>query len=169
MKVSIIAAKASNHTIGMDGQLPWHLPGDMAWFRAKTMGKPCIMGRKTWDSLPKKPLPGRTNIVVSRNAAFRAEGALTASSLDAALDMARLSGAEEAMILGGGTLYAEALGRADRLYITDIIVPFPGDTFFPLFNQRRWHVAFREEHLDANPPHVFYILDKEKLRAGHAA
>jgi dihydrofolate reductase len=161
MKVALIAAKASNHSIGIDGKLPWHLPGDMAWFRAKTTGKPCIMGRKTWDSLPKKPLPGRVNIVVSRNAAFQAEGALTARALDEALGMARDSGAEEAMIIGGATLYTEAMDRADRLYITDITVPFPGDTFFPLFNQRRWKVAFREDHLDANPPHVFYVLDKK--------
>ena len=161
MKIAIIAAKASNHSIGIEGRLPWHLPGDMAWFRAKTMGKPCIMGRKTWDSLPKKPLPGRTNIVISRNAALRAEGALTARSLDEALDIARASGAEEAMILGGGAIYGEAMPRADRIYLTDIAAPFPGDTFFPLFNQRRWKVAFREDHLDVNPPHVFYVLDKK--------
>lgn len=161
MKISIIAAKASNHSIGLDGKLPWRLPGDMAWFRAKTMGKPCLMGRKTWDSLPKKPLPGRVNIVISRDAAFQAEGAMRAGSLSDAIEMARASGAEEAMILGGGSIYTEAIGRADRLYITDITVPFPGDTFFPLFNQRRWTVTFREDHLDADPPHVFYVLDRK--------
>lgn len=161
MKIALIAAKASNHSIGFEGKLPWHLPGDMAWFRAKTMDKPCIMGRKTWDSLPKKPLPGRMNIVVSRNAAFKAEGGLTARSLNEAIEMARATGAEEALILGGGTLYSEAFGLADRLYITDITEPFPGDTFFPLFNQRRWAVTFREDHLDGNPPHVFYVLDKK--------
>jgi dihydrofolate reductase len=161
MKVSLIAAKASNHAIGADGKLPWHLPGDMAWFRDKTMGKPCIMGRKTWDSLPRKPLPGRTNIVITRNAGFSAAGALSARSLSEALDMARATGAEEAMILGGGMIYSEAIGLADRLYLTDVTVPFPGDTFFPLFNQRRWGVTFREDHLDANPPHVFYVLEKK--------
>jgi dihydrofolate reductase len=161
MKIAIIAAKAANQSIGIDGKLPWHLPGDMAWFRAKTMGKPCIMGRKTWDSLPKKPLPGRTNIVISRNAVFTAAGALTARSLDDAIGMAREIDADEAMILGGGSIYSEAIGIADRLYLTDITVPFPGDTFFPLFNQRRWHVSFREDHLDANPPHVFYVLDRK--------
>jgi dihydrofolate reductase len=161
MKISLIAAKASNHTIGIDGRLPWRLPGDMAWFRDKTMGKPCIMGRKTWDSFPRRPLPGRTNIVITRNAMFHEAGALVARSLDEALGIARQSGAEEAMILGGGAIYNEAIGLADRLYITEITVPFPGDTFFPLFNQRRWTVAFREDHLDANPPHVFYVLEKK--------
>jgi dihydrofolate reductase len=161
MKVSIIAAKAANQSIGLAGKLPWHLPGDMAWFRDKTMGKPCLIGRKTWDSFPRKPLPGRTNIVITRDASFSAPGALTARSLDAALDMARETGAEEAMILGGAQIYAETLDRADRIYLTEITVPFPGDTFFPLFNQRRWKVAFREDHLDANPPHVFYVLDRK--------
>jgi dihydrofolate reductase len=161
MKISLIAAKAANNSIGLNGALPWRIPGDMAWFRAKTMGKPCIMGRKTWDSLPKKPLPGRANIVISRNAGFHAGGAAIAHSLDDALAIARLSGAEEVMILGGGTIYAEAMARADRLYITDITVPFPGDTFFPAFDQRRWHETFREDHLDADPPHVFCVLEKK--------
>ena len=161
MKVSIIAAKASNNTIGLDGKLPWRLPGDMAWFREKTMGKPCIMGRKTWDSLPKKPLPGRLNIVISRNAALKADGAFAVRSLEQALGMAAESGADEAMILGGGTIYADALPRADRLYLTEITTPFRGDAFFPFFNRRRWTEAFREEHLDADPPHVFYVLEKK--------
>ena len=161
MKIALIAAKASNHTIGLNGKLPWSLPDDMAWFRAQTMGKPCIMGRKTWDSLPKKPLPGRTNIVVSRDPAFRPEGGFAARTIADALAMARETGAEEVMIMGGGSLYTEMLPRADRLYITDIIQPFPGDTFFPLFNQRRWKVAFEDRHLDADIPHIYYVLEKK--------
>jgi dihydrofolate reductase len=166
MKIALIAAKASNQSIGLNGRLPWYLPGDMAWFKAKTMGKPCIMGRKTWDSLPRKPLAGRTNIVVTRNAGAELPGGIAARSFDEALGMAETvlgdgDAAEEVMVIGGATLYAEALPRAHRIYLTDITVPFPGDVFFPLFNQRRWKVAFEERHLDLNPPHVFYVLDKK--------
>jgi dihydrofolate reductase len=166
MKLALIAAKASNQSIGLNGRLPWHLPADLAWFKTRTMGKPCIMGRKTWDSLPRKPLPGRTNIVITRNSGLTLPGAIAARSLDDALGQAETvlgdsAALEEAVVIGGATLYAEALPRADRFYLTEILVPFPGDVFFPLFNQRRWKVAFEERHMDQNPPHIFYILDKK--------
>jgi dihydrofolate reductase len=161
MRLAIIAAKASNHSIGLNGKLPWHLPADLQWFKRQTLGKPCIMGRKTWDSLPRKPLTERTNIVVTREAAFGAPGALIARGLNEALGLARATGAAEAMVIGGATLYAETLPLADRIYLTDIAAPFPGDVFFPLFNQWRWKVAFEERHLEENPPHVFYVLDRK--------
>jgi dihydrofolate reductase len=161
MKISIIAAKASNNSIGLDGGIPWRLPGDLRRVRALTLGKPIIMGRKTWDSLPKKPLDGRLNIVVSRQAGFLAAGAEVAHGLGAALEIARSSGAEEAVVFGGSSLYAEALPLADRLYLTDVLRDFPGDAFFPEFARAAWSVTSEEAHLDADPPHVFYVLDKK--------
>jgi dihydrofolate reductase len=161
MKVAIIAAKASNNAIGFEGQIPWRLPGDLRRVRAITMGKPIIMGRKTWDSLPKKPLDGRLNIVVTRQSLFEAAGAEVASNLSAALGIARASGAEEAVVFGGSSLYAEALALADRLYLTEVLRDFPGDAFFPDFVRADWSVASKEAHLDADPPHVFYVLEKK--------
>lgn len=161
MKIAIIAAKASNNSIGFQGGIPWRLPGDLRRVRAITMGKPIVMGRKTWDSLPKKPLDGRLNIVVSRQSGFAAAGAAVASSLSAALAVARASGAEESVVFGGSSLYAEALPLADRLYLTEVLRDFPGDAFFPDFARAAWTVASEEPHLDADPPHVFYVLDKK--------
>jgi dihydrofolate reductase len=114
MIVSLIAAVAANGVIGRDGDLPWRIPEDLRHFKAVTLGKPVIMGRKTWQSLG-RPLPGRRNIVVTRDAGFAAEGAETVASLDAAL--ALVADVAEAMVIGGGEIYAQALPRADRLYL----------------------------------------------------
>lgn len=161
MKISIIVAKASNNSIGFEGRIPWRMPGDLRRVRALTMGKPIIMGRKTWDSLPKKPLDGRLNIVVSRQAGFVAAGAQVARSLGAALEIAQSSGALEAVVFGGSSLYAEALTRAGRIYLTEVLRAYPGDAFFPEFERAQWAVASEEAHLDADPPHVFYVLDRK--------
>jgi dihydrofolate reductase len=160
MKVSIIVAMTSNRTIGLKGALPWRIPADMKWFKANTMGKSCIMGRKTWDSLPKKPLPGRANIVVTRDRKFHAEGATVVHDLAAALDIAKVGGAVEAMVIGGASLYSKALSIADRLYITDILEPFEGDVSFPEFDRRQWQAVIEERHLDATPPFVFSVMER---------
>ena len=124
-------ARARNGVIGRDGTLPWRLKSDLANFRAVTMGKPVIMGRKTWDSLPKKPLPGRKNIVLSRDRDFRAEGAWSFSDFPAALAAARAmaaaDGADEVSVIGGAALYALALPLADRLYLTEVDCAPQGD------------------------------------------
>ena len=131
MTVSLLAAVARTGVIGRDGGLPWRLPEDMAHFRDVTIGHPVVMGRTTWDSLPERfrPLPGRQNVVVTRNPAWSAEGAERASSLDEALALA--GGAERVSIIGGGEIFGAALPYADELLLTEIELDVDGDTFFP--------------------------------------
>ncbi|MDO9353911.1 MAG: dihydrofolate reductase [Solirubrobacteraceae bacterium] len=127
--LSIVVAYGSNRVIGVDGDLPWHLPTDMAFFREITMGHPVIMGRKTWESIPPKfrPLPGRRNLVLSRDPAYVAEGAEVFGSFEDALLAAEGAGA----VIGGGHTYAEALPSVDRIYATEVELAPDGDTFFP--------------------------------------
>jgi len=141
--VSIIAAMDRNRLIGNKNQLPWYLPADLAHFKQVTMGKPIIMGRKTYDSIG-RPLPGRTNIVLTRSADFHAEGVVTANTLQQALDY--VSTENEVMIIGGSTIYELALPRADRLYLTYVENSFEGDAWFPDFDLDQWHIIASEEH-----------------------
>ena len=145
--LTLIAAVAKNGVIGTDNRLPWHLPADLKHFKALTTGRTVIMGRKTWESLPElfRPLPGRQNIVVTRNAGYRAAGAVVATSLPAAL--AATTG-EEAFVIGGAELYKAALSLARRLQLTEIDAAFDGDTLFPAIDPREWREAAREAHRD---------------------
>lgn len=154
MKLALIAAVARNGIIGRDGALPWHLPEDQRHFRRLTTGHPVIMGRTTWESLPERfrPLPGRRNIVVTRNPAWRADGAEAAHSVDAALALA--SGADKAYVIGGGELYRAALPFADELVLTEIDRDFDGDARFPDWDRSRYREALRERHRAA-PPNDF--------------
>ncbi len=143
MIVSLIAALADNGVIGIANTLPWKLPADMRWFREKTLGKPVIMGRKTFDSLGGKPLPGRTNIVITADADYQAPGALVVASIDAALRAA--GDCAEAMIIGGASLYAQTLPRADRLYLTFVHIECAGDAYFPEFDRGQWRQSERHD------------------------
>ena len=145
--LTLIAAIARNGVIGKDNRLPWHLPADLKHFRALTMGRAVIMGRKTWESLPDKfrPLPGRQNIVVTRSPGYRAEGAVVATSLPAAVAAAQ---SDEAFIIGGAELYAAALALVDRLQLTEIDAAFDGDTQFPAIKPQNWRETARETHQD---------------------
>lgn len=143
-RLTVIAAVAANGVIGRDNALPWRLPEDMKHFRALTMGHPVVMGRKTWESLPAKfrPLPGRRNIVISRNPDYRAEGATVVSSLAAAL--AAAGTAAEVFVIGGAALYVGALAIADRLELTEIAAEFEGDAHFPAVDRSQWRQAARQ-------------------------
>ena len=143
MLVSIIAAMDRNRLIGRENQLPWHLPADLAHFKQVTMGKPIIMGRKTYESIG-RALPGRTNIVLTRSSDFNAEGVLTANTLEQALN--HVSAEDEVMIIGGSTIYELTLPRADRLYLTYVEDSFEGDAWFPDFDLEQWHIVASEEH-----------------------
>lgn len=162
MRVSLVVAMAHDGVIGRDGGMPWHLPAELKRFRAITMGKPIVMGRRTHDSIG-RALPGRRNIVLSRDPAYRAaEGCEVFPSLDAAL--AVLGDCEEVMIIGGATLYAEALPRATRLHLTEIDAELAGDTWFPAFDRNQWReVASEARGIDADNPlawrHV--VLERE--------
>jgi dihydrofolate reductase len=149
-RLTLIVARARNGVIGKDNQMPWKIPGEQARFKRVTMGHPIIMGRRTWESIG-RPLPGRRNIVVTRDAAFTASGADVVTSFDDALRLA--AGAPEAFIIGGAELYRLALPRADRMLITEIDHDFDGDTYFPAPDPAQWRESARERHAsEAGPP-----------------
>jgi len=135
--LALIAARACNGVIGKDGALPWHLPGELKYFKQLTLGHAIIMGRKTWDSLG-RPLPGRRNIVVTRDNAFTAEGAEVAHTFVAALSLAHASDPEP-FVIGGAEIYAQALPYASKIYMTEVHADFEGDTYFPELNPTEWH------------------------------
>ncbi|HEY7213920.1 MAG TPA: dihydrofolate reductase [Thermoanaerobaculia bacterium] len=142
MKVSLIAAMAKNRAIGLGNGLPWHLPPDLRRFKALTTGRTLIMGRKTFETL-RGPLPWRTTIVVTRREGYAPPGVLVARSIDEAL--ARAEG-DEVFVAGGEDVFRQTLDRADRLYLTRIGQDFPGDTFFPEFDESAWRLVEREDH-----------------------
>ena len=135
-------ARDRNGVIGKDGTLPWRLKTDLANFRAVTMGKPVIMGRKTWESLPRKPLPGRTNIVLSRDGSFEAKGAVVCDNFSEALSIAREQavedGADEVCVIGGASLFELALARAQRIYLTEVDAEVEGDVTLSPIDESRW-------------------------------
>lgn len=165
MRVALIVAVAANNVIGRNNQLPWHLPQDLKYFKAVTLGKPIIMGRKTYESIG-RPLPGRTNIVVSRNPQWcAAEGVVVCASLDEALNHARqlLAGVDdaEAMIIGGAALYGVALPQVERIYLTRIAAEVEGDAWFPELDAREWHVISEQEgEKDAALLHRFVVYER---------
>ena len=156
MQVNIILAKASNGVIGHNNQLPWHLPEDMARFKRLTTGWPVIMGRKTWDSLPARfrPLPGRTNIVVTRQTNWMAPGASRANSIKDAL--AQCANVEQAWVIGGAQIYTAAEPLADRIEVTEIAQNFDGDAFAPLLGPD-WVEAARESHVSSSGLNFSFI------------
>ncbi|MGL5391781.1 MAG: type 3 dihydrofolate reductase [Shewanella sp.] len=135
MRIGMIAAMANNRVIGKDNKMPWHLPEDLRHFKAMTLGKPVIMGRKTFESIG-KPLPGRHNIVISRQAGLQLEGVSCVTSFAAAKQVA--GECPEIVIIGGGQLYAELLPLADTLYLTHINLDVEGDTYFPAWDEQQW-------------------------------
>ncbi len=160
--ISLIAAIAKNRAIGNKGQLLWHLPEDMRYFRETTRGKPVIMGRKTWESLPDsfRPLPGRHNIVVSRNLAYQAPGATLAGSLD---DAIRVAGeAVEVFVIGGAELYRQALPVASRLYLTEIAQDFTGDVFFPDVLPEEWEEISRKNQKGTSGPVFSFVAYRRR-------
>lgn len=147
-RISLIAAMARNRSIGIENRLPWHLPADLKRFKALTMGHPMILGRRTFDSIGGKPLPGRPTIVVTRRTGWTAPEAIVAHTLDEALERARELDSEEIFVGGGEEIFRLVLDqdRADRIHLTVIERDFPGDTFFPEFDERAWRLAWREDH-----------------------
>lgn len=146
--ISIVVAAAENGTIGRDNDMPWRLSSDLKRFKALTLGKPVVMGRRTWQSIG-RPLPGRPNIVVTRDADFRAEGAHVAASLEDGLALgrrlAREIGVHEVCVIGGGNIYAQALPVADRLHLTRVLAAIEGDTHFPEIDSRQWRLLSSED------------------------
>lgn len=157
IRLAIIVAAAENGVIGSNNALPWHLPEDLRYFKRVTMGKPIIMGRKTFESIG-RPLPGRTNIVITQNPAFQPAGVEVASSLEAALALAEhvalVAGVEEAVVIGGAEIYRAAIPVADRLYITEVHACVAGDAMLPPIDWTQWREVDRERH-EASVPHPY--------------
>jgi dihydrofolate reductase len=159
--LALIAALAENRAIGKDGKLPWRLKGDMAHFQELTQGHPVIMGRKTWESIPEKfrPLPGRTNVVITRDAEYRAEGARVARTFPEALSLAKdADGSDEIFAIGGTQVYECALPFASRLYLTLVEGSFEGDVFFPPYEDFTRELS-REEHEENGTKYTFVTLE----------
>jgi len=158
--LSLIAALADNRVIGIDNRLPWHLPADLQHFKRITLGKPILMGRKTWESLP-GILPGRIHVVITRNPDYQAQGAVVVHSLEEALQ--RFAGADELMLVGGAELYAQAIPLASRMYLTEVHAQPEGDAFFPDFERAQWLEVNRVEGVcdDKNTiAHTFLTLQR---------
>jgi len=163
----MIVAMAQNRVIGRNNSLPWYLPNDLKYFKQVTMGKPILMGRKTFESIG-KPLPGRTNIVMTRNQNWSAEGVKVVSSLDAAVALAQaiaeIDGQDELMIIGGDQIYQSALSSVDRIYLTEVHAEVEGDAYFPVFDRDGWDIVVCKDFVaeGANPyDYSFVVLDRK--------
>ena len=164
MRISLIVAMAKNRVIGSKNKMPWHLPADFAYFRKMTIGHPVIMGRKTFESIG-RALPGRRNIVISRNTAIRADGVEIMASLEQAIDACLLSAVPEAYVIGGATIYMEALPHADRILITEVDAAPEGDIFFPVLDAKQWKEVSRIHHaVDEKNIHAmdFVVLERNR-------
>ncbi|WP_305909803.1 type 3 dihydrofolate reductase [Methylomarinum sp. Ch1-1] len=164
MKISLIVAMASNRVIGVDNRMPWHLSADLKKFKQLTMGSPILMGRKTFESIG-RPLPGRRNIIISRNPSYQQPGCDVFNDLQAALDSCRNN--DEIFIIGGAKLYKTMLPRADFLYLTEIQQDFAGDTRFPEFDRQQWQEVERQDIDDDESVDFCYSFIKlKKIDAG---
>lgn len=160
-RISIIAALADNRVIGRDNKLPWRLPADLAHFKRITMGKPMLMGRKTWESLPGL-LPGRRHIVITRDVHYQAKGAEIAHSLEAALEL--VANVAEVMVVGGANIYAQFIPLAQRMYLTRVHTNATGDAWFPEFDSAQWQETAAEWHAADSTnehPYSFIILQRQ--------
>lgn len=166
MIISSIAAVSKNFVIGKDNDLPWNLPDDMKFFMQTTKGHHCIMGRKNYDSIPEKfrPLPNRTNIVVTRQKAFKAPGCIVVNSIERGIDIARNNGEIEVFIIGGADIYRSAVPMTQRMYLTEIQAEIQGDVFFPSFNKAEWKETKRVHHaVDEKHAHAFDFVVYDKI------
>jgi dihydrofolate reductase len=171
VKVSLIVAAAENRCIGINNALPWYLPEDLKYFKRVTLGKPIIMGRKTFESIG-KPLPGRANIVITNNKHYFHEGIKVVTSLDEAIHLAEsialIDGQEEVMVIGGAGIYALCLPRADRLYYTKVHAAVNGDAFFPEVHWNKWKLTLQEDHpASGNNPYnySFCVYDRAGVQS----
>jgi len=160
-RISIVVAMDTGGVIGRDNGLPWHLPADLQHFKQTTMGKPILMGRKTHESIG-RPLPGRTNIVITRDSGYRAAGCVVVNSIDAAL--AAAGDQDEIMVIGGADFYRQVLPRTDTIYLTRIHEAFDGDTCFPELNAADWREVERSDHTaDAKNPHDYSFIRLDRM------
>ncbi|MEH6471323.1 MAG: dihydrofolate reductase [Halopseudomonas sp.] len=168
MQLALIVAQSQNRVIGRNNALPWHLPEDLKYFKAVTMGKAIIMGRKTYESIG-RPLPGRTNLVVTRDKSYQAAGVTIVHSLEQAVEQAQaiseINGVDEALVIGGAELYAQALPMTQRLYLTQVHHRVNGDAFFPELDEAQWRQKSRQDFdaIEPNPhSYSFIVFDRSE-------
>lgn len=165
MRCALIVAVAENGVIGIDNKMPWHIPADLKYFKKITMGKPMLMGRKTFESFG-RPLPGRPHIVISRNEGFQYEGVDVQHSTEEGFEFAKATaesmGLEEFMLIGGANIYKQLLPKVDRIYLTEIHASYEGDAFFPDFDRAQWQEVSREDNApeQGTPGYSFLVLEK---------
>ena len=164
MKVALIVAVSQNNVIGRDNELPWHLPEDLQYFKSVTMGKPILMGRKTYDSIG-RPLPGRTNIVITRDPGWAAEGVVVVNSLEDAIsagaEACKAADSDEVMVIGGAQIYRDCLPIAEKLYLTKVEAEVDGDAFFPKIDMDQWHkISEKAPKAVDKHPYRFLILER---------
>ena len=166
MTISLIVAHSKNRAIGIDNQIPWYLPADLKYFKKTTLGHHILMGRKSYLSIG-KPLPGRTNLVLTRNPFFTANGIIVIHTIKEGIEFAKATGEKELFIIGGGEIYRQSLMLADRLYITEVDLEIEGDTFFPELNPKEWKLISEDSH-EANEKNKwnfnFKIYDKKQFQ-----
>ncbi len=170
IRLALVVAMSDNGVIGRDGGLPWHLRSDLKRFKEITQFKPILMGSTTWDSLPKKPLPGRLNIVLTRDVRMEAEGAIICHSLFEALDIAREhaadDGADEICVIGGANIYEQTLPKADRIYVSHVHADVEGDAHFPAIDPSIWQVTSEESFAKTeNDDHDFTLKIYDRIKA----
>ena len=169
MKLSLLAALSTNNVIGRNNEVPWRLSTDLKFLKSKTMGHHVIMGRKTYESVG-RPLPGRTNVIITRQENYAPEGVTVVHSLEEAVRIAQQNGDDEAFVLGGAEIYAQAMHRADRMYLTRVHAEVEGDTWFPDFDDvSEWHLV-DAEHFDADEKNEFpfsFLRYERAAPAGH--
>jgi dihydrofolate reductase len=168
-RIVFVVAVARNGVIGRQGALPWRVSSDLKRFKQITMGKPVIMGRKTWESLPRRPLPGRLNIVITRDRQYRAEGAVVAASVVEALAQAQQVASDEICVIGGSDIFRQMLPMADRLYLTEVDLAPDGDVHFPPLDRSEWREVSREMHPRAegdDAGFVLRVLDRRPSASG---
>ncbi len=167
MRTALIVAMDRNRVIGRNNSLPWYLPEDLRYFKRVTLGKPVIMGRKTHESIG-RPLPGRSNIVITRNPQWTAEGVTVVTTLQQALERARaqadIDGVDEVVVIGGSQIYAEALPNTDRMYVTEVHAEVAGDTWFPTINWDQWEELEREDYsASENNPYPYSLVVYQRV------
>lgn len=167
MIISLIWAQAQNRVIGRNNKLPWHLSEDLKYFKRVTMGRPVIMGRKTFESIG-RPLPGRTNIIITRNKSYHSDNVKVVHTLEEAISLCEsiniIDDCDEAMVIGGAEIYKQAFAFADRLYLTEVHADVDGDAYFPEFDREQWSEVGREDYAAAGPnpyDYSFLILEKK--------
>ena len=161
-RLAFVVAASRNGVIGKEGKLPWRLSSDLKFFKTITMGKPLIMGRKTWESLPKRPLPGRANIVITRQRGYQAPGAIVVADPEAALSraemLARSGESDEIAVIGGGEIFSVFLPRVDRIYLTDVDLEVSGDTFLPQLDPTHWREVARQKFSQGEKDDADFVI-----------